>query len=149
MLSWGAFEAARAYPNYVPYMNQLASARPHWWYLSDSNVEWGDDVGALAAYLRARGETRVRAYLSGGWMTLGLYGVEYHPLILPPGQGPPPRTRYVAVGASYLNGATVEGGGPGTGRDTDESRRNFFAAYRERTPEAVFGHSINLYREEE
>jgi hypothetical protein len=54
-------------PDYVPYMNQLASERPPWEYLSDSNVEWGDDIRALAAYLRARGEKDVRAALSGGW----------------------------------------------------------------------------------
>ncbi|HEV2762138.1 MAG TPA: glycosyltransferase family 39 protein, partial [Pyrinomonadaceae bacterium] len=46
---WTALEAWRAYPDYVPYMNQLASTHPRWWYLSDSNVEWGDDVQALAA----------------------------------------------------------------------------------------------------
>ncbi len=54
----------------MPYMNQLASARAPWWYLSDSNVEWGDDAKELAAYLRARGETRVRAMLLGGFATL-------------------------------------------------------------------------------
>src|SRR6185503_13353603 len=30
-LGWHVFEAARAYPNDLPYMNQIASARPHWW----------------------------------------------------------------------------------------------------------------------
>ncbi|MGH9955643.1 MAG: ArnT family glycosyltransferase, partial [Pyrinomonadaceae bacterium] len=57
VLGWAGYEAIRAYPNQMSYMNQLASARPHWWYLSDSNVEWGDDIKDLATYLRARGET--------------------------------------------------------------------------------------------
>ncbi len=31
----------------------------------------------LAEYLRARGETRTRGLLLGGYLTLGFYGVEY------------------------------------------------------------------------
>jgi 4-amino-4-deoxy-L-arabinose transferase-like glycosyltransferase len=45
---WMSVEILRAYPDYIPYMNQLASGHPRWWYLSDSNVEWGDDLRALA-----------------------------------------------------------------------------------------------------
>ncbi|HEX7175621.1 MAG TPA: glycosyltransferase family 39 protein [Pyrinomonadaceae bacterium] len=146
VLGWAGFEAARAYPHYTSYMNQLAAARPHWWYLSDSNVEWGDDVAALADYLKARGETQVRAAISGGWATLNLYGVEHVSLIDAPGHVLP-ETRYTAIGASYLNGSVVPGGEPGTGRESDEARRDYFAPYRERRPEAVFGNSIYLYRE--
>ena len=71
---WVAVEAARAFPDHMTYMNQLASGRERWWYLSDSNVEWGDDVRGLALYLRERGETRVGGALLG-WQLLELYGV--------------------------------------------------------------------------
>ena len=141
-------EAVRAYPNYIVYMNQFASGRPGWQYLSDSNVEWGDDTGALAQYLKERGETRVRAALLGGQVLLPLYGVEYVDLLSPPGN-PLPETRYVALGASFLNGSTVPGWSEGSGRETKEQQRNFFAGYRNRTPEAVFGGSIYLYRASE
>jgi hypothetical protein len=128
-------------------MNQLASRHPHWYYLSDSNVEWGDDVGALAAYLKARGETEVRAALSGGWSTLGRYGVDYLDMVsLPPDQTP--ETRYVALGASFLNGSVIPGDESVIGRRSLE-RTNLFARYRDRKPEAVFGNSIYLYREHE
>ncbi len=142
-LLWSGLEAFRAYPDYIPYMNQLAESRPHWQYLSDSNVEWGDDVPALAAYLRARGEKRVRAALSGGWGTLRFFGVEYQDLLAPP-EVKTTETRYVAIGASFLNGSTVPGGV--AGRMEGDERTNFFAPYRTRQPEAVFGHSIYLYR---
>jgi 4-amino-4-deoxy-L-arabinose transferase-like glycosyltransferase len=140
-----AAEALRTYPNYIPYMNQFASGRPAWQFLSDSNVEWGDDTGALAEYLKARGETHVRASFLGGPLLLPLYGVEYVDLLSPPGT-PMPETRYVALGASFLNGSTVPGWSEGSGRETKEQQRNFFADYRNRTPEAVFGGSIYLYR---
>ena len=35
----------------------------------------------------------------------------------------------------------------GSGRETPTQRYNYFARYRERVPEAVFGNSIYLYRE--
>ena len=141
-----AVEALRAYPNYISYMNQLASGRPAWTYLSDSNIEWGDDAGALAAYLKAKGETRVRAAFLGGSVILPLYGVEYVDLLSPP-EGNWADTRYVALGASFLNGSTVPGWSEGSGRETELQRQNYFARYRDQKPEAVFGNSIYLFRE--
>jgi hypothetical protein len=128
-------------------MNQLAWKHPHWYYLSDSNVEWGDDTGELARYLVDRGETRVRAAVLGGWLSKAQYNVDYvNPLVI---NQPVEQTRYIAIGASYLNGSTVplirdQEGHP----ITEQQRRDFFAAYREREPEAVFGGSIYLFREE-
>ena len=149
LLCWVVFEAARAYPHYVPYMNQLAWRRPHWYYLTDSNVEWGDDVRELALYQRARGETRVTAALLDGGSfnensipyvrTLDHYGVEQVNLVA--ADGGPPETRYVAVGASYLNGAFLLG--------VPVPQRLKVIEYRRRTPEAVFGNSVYLYRVKE
>jgi len=145
LFAWMTFAAIRAYPHYIPYMNELAAGRQHWQYLSDSNVEWGDDAGALAQYLEKRGERSVRAAFLGGSVLLPLYGVEYVDLRAPPGT-PLPETRYVALGASFLNGTTVPGWSEGSGRETKEQQRNYFAAYRELEPEAVFGDTIYLYR---
>ena len=138
-----SFEALRIYPNYMPYLNQLASARPHWWYLSDSNVEWGDDAKELAAYLRARGETRVQAMLLGGFATLDFYGVNYQDALAPTTEPPP---RYTALGASFLNGSTVPWYVVQGQRISDEVRINTFRSFRRRQPEAVIGNSIYVYR---
>jgi hypothetical protein len=147
LFAWMSFEAVRTFPDYTPYMNQLASSHPHWYYLSDSNVEWGDDVGALADYLKARGETKVSAALSGGWSTLGRYGVDYLDMVsIPPDKTP--ETRYVAIGASFLNGSVIPGDENVIGRRSFE-RTSLFARYRDRKPEAVFGNSIYLFREHE
>jgi 4-amino-4-deoxy-L-arabinose transferase-like glycosyltransferase len=143
VFSWMGLEAVRAYPNYLPYMNELASARPHWWYLSDSNVEWGDDVKELAAYLRARGETRAQTLLLAGYITLDFYGVNYVDALGPAGESPP---RYTALGASFLNGSTVPFYEVEGKRVSDEARVNTFDSFRHRTPEAVIGNSIYVYR---
>jgi hypothetical protein len=140
---WVVLEAARAYPDHMSYMNQLAIERPHWWYLSDSNVEWGDDIRDLALYLRAHGETRAGTALLN-WPVLDLYGIEQVAAFVPPGETRAD-VRYVAIGASLLNGSTVPGGFDGI--ELSESERvNYFDEYRRRTPEKIFGGSIYLYR---
>jgi hypothetical protein len=90
----------------------------------------------------------VRAAFLGGSVVLPLYGVDYVDLLSPPGVTLED-TRYVALGASYLNGSTVPGWSEGSGRETEAQRQNYFARYRDRKPEAVFGNSIYLYREHE
>jgi hypothetical protein len=148
LLCWTGVEAARAHPDQMSYMNQLASRAPHWWYLSDSNVEWGDDTRALAQYLRERGQTRVRGAFLCGFITLHHYGVEFVDRF-PAAPAEPPATRYTAIGASYLNGSTVPFGPKPDGRiPTDEERVNVYDEYRHRTPEKIFGGSIYLYRED-
>ena len=144
---WVAFEAARAFPDHMTYMNQLASARPHWWYLSDSNVEWGDDVRGLALYLRERGETRVGGAFLGGQL-LGPYGLGHAAVFVPQGVQPE-EPRYIAVGASFLNGSTVFGGFDDGTQLTEDERVNYFEEFRRREPEKIFGGSIYLYRMKE
>jgi hypothetical protein len=106
-------------------------------------VEWGDEARELADYLRARGETRVRAMLLGGFATLEFYGVNYQDALAPDSQPPP---RYTAIGASFLNGSTVPPYEVEGQRVPDEIRVNTFRSFRRRKPEAVIGNSIYVYR---
>jgi hypothetical protein len=147
LLGWVGVEAARAYPDHMSYMNQLASGRPHWWYLSDSNVEWGDDVRELALYLRERGETEVGGALLG-YQVLERYGVRQRAVFVPPGTEPDP-VRYVAIGASLLNGSTVPFGFSNGVMLSEEERVNYFDEFRRRAPEKIFGGSIYLFRTKE
>jgi len=128
---------ARAYPNYLSYMNPLACCQPPWYYLSDSNVEWGQDVGALASYLHARGETTVREAIVTP-ETLTYAGITPLDLFAPETTSAPP-TRYIAVSASFLNGSVIDLTHP---QNTPDS----LAEYRNLVPEAIFGGSIYLYR---
>ena len=131
LLAWIGVEAVRAYPNHMSYMNQIASRAPHWWYLSDSNVEWGDDLSGLAQYLHEHGETRVVDATLGGFGVLRFYGIERVDGFA---KQTADRPKYLAIGASYLNGSTIPG------------HVDYFAAYRDQTPEAVIGDSIYVFR---
>jgi 4-amino-4-deoxy-L-arabinose transferase-like glycosyltransferase len=144
-LAWVGIEAVRAYPNHISYMNQFATGAPHWWYLSDSNIEWGDDLRGLAEYLHANGERRVLDGTLGGFGILQFYGIECADALnqQAPASDQP---RYLAIGASFLNGSTIPEGPPGSGRDTMNQRVNFFAEYRRRRPEAIIGGSIYVFR---
>ncbi len=147
MLAWIGVEAVRVFPNHISYMNQLASRAPHWWYLSDSNVEWGDDLRATAAYLHARGENRVTDATLGGFFMLHHYGIDRVDALdskFEAAHG----SRYIAVGASYLNGSTIPANFGRTAGLTDAERVNIFAEYRNRVPEAVFGNSVFLFRQD-
>src|SRR4030095_8015655 len=145
LLGWIAVEAVRAYPNHVVYMNQIASRAPHWWYLSGSNVEFGDDLHELAQYLQKRGEQRVLDATLGGFGILPFYGIECADS-LNKQRDKSDDPLYIAVGASYLNGSTIPEGPAGSGRDTVQSRVNFFDEYRHREPEAIIGDSIYVFR---
>ncbi len=101
-------------------------------------------MSELASYLHARGETKVRAAVLGAW-PLGRYGIEYVDALAAPGAAQP-ETKYIAIGASFLNGSTVPPGPPGSGRETTEQRVNYFDDYRYRTPEAFIGNSIYIFR---
>jgi hypothetical protein len=146
LLAWIGIEAVRAWPNHISYMNQLASRAPHWWYLSDSNVEWGDDLKATAAYLHARGEDRVVDATLGGFFMLHHYRIDRVDALdskFDAASAP----RYIAIGASYLNGSTIPANFGRTVGLSDVERVNIFAEYRNRVPEAVFGNSVFLFRQ--
>ena len=135
-----ALEAFLVFPYYISYVNQFKGQNPGWRYLSDSNVEWGDAVPELVEYLKTRNANRVSGALLGGNMTLHFYGIEFMYMY-----GPAPKTRYVALGASFLNGSTVEYGDATSGRGTESERVNFFRSYRDRTPVTVLGNSIYIF----
>jgi hypothetical protein len=143
---WMTLEDVRAYPNYIPYMNQLASSHPKWWYLSDSNVEWGDEAQELANYLHAQGETEVRGATMGAWGTMDQLGIKYYEIFPRPGVKLPD-TKYIIIGASFMNGSTNSIPPDANGKTvSDEERINYLAPYRTMQPEIVIGDAVYVFR---
>jgi 4-amino-4-deoxy-L-arabinose transferase-like glycosyltransferase len=59
-------ESARAHPDYLPFFNMLAGGPDNGQeYLADSNLDWGQDVARLAAWLKQRNAADYTIKVSG------------------------------------------------------------------------------------
>jgi hypothetical protein len=126
---------------YLTYFNLLAGgpARGHR-VLVDSNLDWGQDLKGLKAWMDGNGVSRVKLSY------FGTADPEYHRIacdLLPGQMLPPPRDvvrgiapgDVVAVSATNLQGVYLE---PGD--------RPLMERLRALTPVATIGHSIRIYR---
>ena len=136
VIGWSVALAVLIYPNYLTHFNALAGGTAGGWKrLSDSNVETGQEVKALAAYLKARGETTVAA-LCIGVDFLRYYGIKKCSLpcdAAAAGLSEPPK--YVAIGPWYLEEV-----------DVTPEQKAAIDPFRQRQPEAMVGNSIFVYR---
>lgn len=136
--------ALLAWPNYIPYFN-LAAGRPenHWHLLSDSNLDWGQDLPALAKWQNAQGVPLYLSYF--GTAHPSAYGLDF--TALPtwepgPEQIPPSRQTFnphdPAPGFYAISVANLQGLVLGEARD-------MFAWFRDQEPVARIGGSIFVY----
>jgi len=63
LIGWHAWSAVSAFPNYIPYFNELAGGAANGpAYLDDSNVDWGQGLKQAAEYVRKRNIQNVSIY---------------------------------------------------------------------------------------
>ncbi len=72
LLAWHTIASAIAIPDAFPYFNEAAGPRP-WWYLIDSNIDWGQDALRLKRVLREKKAESVGIAVLGwhDWKALG------------------------------------------------------------------------------
>jgi len=142
LIGWSILGTLRLYPHHLAYFNELAGGPQNGWrYLVDSNLDWGQDLPGLRAYMENRDLERV--YLAWfGDAPPERYGVTYTPLPSWPlfdaepwhrvyhPQRPPPGT--YAISATHLQGVYL------ADHDT-------YAWFRGRQPTAQIGYSIFIY----
>ena len=134
--------AILTFPNYLTYFSPLAGGATRGWQtLSDSNVETGQEVKPLAAYLKAQGQNRVTGIMVGGEF-LRFYGVQLNDFPRwdveddDSDEDPEPiDTEYVAIGAWYLSEI-----------DLSDEQKAIIDVYRQQKPEAMIGNSIFVFR---
>jgi hypothetical protein len=141
-LLWGL----RYHPHHLAYFNELAggpaAGSEH---LLDSNIDWGQDLYELSEYLQAHQIEEVGlAYF--GMLPPARLGIPYH---FPPSISQVQLMHQIPPGW-YAISVNFVAGRPHTIRDRDDSSRavNYleFGYFRELTPAARIGWSINLYR---
>ena len=133
-LLWHAIATLSIAPHFLAYFNELVGPANGYKVLSDSNLDWGQDLPALAHYLNGR-----PVYLSYfGQADPHYYKINSTPL---PGWPPPPDTHFApadpapglyAISAGNLAGAQLP-------------NPNTFAYFRALQPQAVINYSIFIY----
>jgi len=141
MALWLIIGTVRIHPDYLAYFNELAGGPSRGrWYLTDSNLDWGQDLIQLRGYLRDHAIDEV--YLSYfGHPDPAEYGIHYIPL----SQSFPwreevidfapfaPAPGFYALSVTSLSGQYLD----------DPAMLDWF---NHQTPMASVGHSINVYR---
>jgi len=97
LLGWQLVACTLATPHHLAWFNALASGERARRTLLDSNLDWGQDLGRLHAWMDARGVRRIcLGYF--GHVDPGIYGIEY---AIAPTQ---PAPGLCAVSANFLGG---------------------------------------------
>ena len=144
LLAWAAVEAALIFPDHISYVNELGGGADDGWRIfADMNVDWGQDLVALERYLETHPSEDVRlAYFGSAYPSA--YGVDARllpsfsrHLFGPEVAGfnaltPPPGT--YAISATSLHLGLIYRG------------QDLYAFFRDRTPDAMAGRSILIYR---
>lgn len=134
-----------SWPDYIPFFNWLAGGPNNGWkILSDSNVDWGQDLPALADWQAATGRPLKLSYF--GTAHPSAYGLIFEALptwapgpeqALPGRQAfypPDPAPGWYAISVTNLHGVVLGGG-----------NQDIFAWFQEREPQERIGNSIFLY----
>jgi hypothetical protein len=130
------------WPDYIPFFNLLAGGRG-WQMLSDSNVDWGQDLPALVEWQQVQGEPLYLSYF--GTAHPSAYGLAFTPLPTwapGPEQGNPaqqvfnptnPAPDWYAISVTNLHGVVLG------------ENRDMYAWFRQQMPELRIGGSIFVY----
>lgn len=139
LAGWLVWGAVVTYPNYLTYFNEAAGGPAGGRrLLTDSNIDWGQDLPLLARWMREHGVRRVNlAYIGTADPTY--YGIDY--VCLPSGSSCPggPRSPelpgYVAISATTLSGVYL----------SDEERAFYRRLLDGAVHETTLGNSILVY----
>ncbi len=139
LVIWYVGASIWIHPHSLAYFNELVGGPSHGYrYLVDSNLDWGQDLKGLKRYMDERGIPRVSLSYFGS-DTPERYGIPYDWLPSPvlrdpsPGQHETAPPGWVAVSATNLQGVYFVD-------------KDIYASFRNRTPDAVIGYSIFVYR---
>ena len=131
--------SVRHHPHHLAYFNELSGGPSNGWkLLSDSNIDWGQDLRKLKEYLDVHPEVADLRLAYFGTFPPGQLGLKYR---LP---SPTPEPGWYAVSVNLLQGR------PNPLRNSDDSTEN---VYRDRCsylrffePKARIGESIRVYQ---
>ena len=130
LTGWFILSSILIHPHYLSYFNELGGGPEkgiH--YFADSNIDWGEDIKGLKAYMDMKGipEINLMYYGPNGSPETRYYGIR---------QAPPERVDRSpwAISATWLYYA-----------DIDSIRKAIPFSLKTRRPDDTIGHSIYIY----
>jgi hypothetical protein len=143
LLAWTAARTSFQYPDYIAYFNSLAGGSDAGIrYLSDSNLDWGQDLPSLAEYVSTHEIPNIRLAYFGNDNPYAYLDDSRIIRIAPPWHeslvsGPriQPEPGYYAISATLL-----------TGQFFEPKFRDYYQAFRQATPIGKAGYSIFIYK---
>ncbi len=136
--TWYIVGAARIFPHDLAYFNELAGGPDNGYhFLVDSNLDWGQSLVDLKAYLDQHGVSQANVsqytYTDPAW-----YGIAYNALA--PMRGAPPvfPSRFDPAPGVYVIGATTLQG-------VMMAEPDNYEGFRHRQPTARLGHALFVY----
>ncbi|MBM3795147.1 MAG: hypothetical protein FJW31_14000 [Acidobacteria bacterium] len=143
LLGWMAWRAAATYPHYLSFFNSwIGGPENGLQVLSDSNIDWGQDIPRLARYVEEQNIPHIRLAYFGTDNPYAYLTDARLETIAPPwnealaqGERFLPQPGYYAVSATLL-----------TGQYFAPKYRDYYEAFREMKPVAKAGYSIFIYR---
>jgi len=143
LVIWMVGRVGSRYPHYLSYFNSWAGGPDHGLaYLSDSNLDWGQNVRELARFVEANNVPKIRLAYFGMDNPFGYLDEKRIEAVAAPwddqlarGLRLKPEPGYWAISATLLTGQLFR-----------EKYRDYFAEFRETPPVAKAGYSIYIYR---
>ena len=143
LLAWHAASSLHSFPNYLAYANEFWGGPTRTYkYLTDSNVDWGQQLKSVARFLDQKGiKNCYFAYSIGTLVNLNDYGIPCKPLttresiwLHSPIEVPPSTDDPVLISASVLSGSKF---GPG--------ELNPYIQFQHLNPTAVIDHGVFVF----
>lgn len=143
LVGWLGFSAAVHYPHYISHFNLWVGGANHGLrYLSDSNIDWGQDLPQLADYVKGNNIPKIRLAYFGTDNPYAYLTDERLETIAPPwSKELVSGERFVPVPGYYAVSATLL-----TGQYFEPRYRDYFAVFRDSEPIGKAGYSIFIYR---
>lgn len=142
LLAWLAVSSLQVFPRGISYFNVWAGGPEHGLqYLADSNIDWGQDLPALAELVSTRGIPKIRLSYFGTDNPWAYFSEQQLELVAPPwneqlAQGAiyQPKPGFYAISANLIPGHMFE-----------PRWQDYYRAFRRLEPIAKAGYSIYLY----
>ena len=136
--------SVRAYPDYIPYANELwGGPRETWHLLSDSNSDWAQQLKATSKYLQQRGVKDCWfVYFANGVVPYQYYGIPCR--ALPTGDALWIGEKFYDVPAE-VDGPVLISGGNLSGFEYGPAELNPYAQFQQLKPTAVIQNGVYVF----